>query len=165
MCILSTVSLNSIEAHKFWICLCSLCGHVTFASFLKHQVSLSGILWTSVVSVLSCGPPRAFTVSIALLCVGTGLSICYPPLQSHMQEEFQRQRWRVLPLWSKPAGEWPAPVQGWCVFVNIGVSWEHSTIQSTPKLQSLLFCRSVFKTWSKHVLQQCHLLTLENIPK
>lgn len=90
-------------------------------------------------------------------------SIDLTSVQSLLRGEFQRQPLQVLPLWSKAPGEWPAPIQGWCVLVNIGVSWEHSTILSTPKLQSLLFWRSAFKTWSKHVLQQCHLLTPENI--
>lgn len=90
-------------------------------SFLKHQVSLSGILWNSALSILSCAPPPVFTGSIALLCVGTGLFIDYRSVQSLLQGEFQRQPPWVLPLWSKPAGEWPAPVPGWCVSVNTGV--------------------------------------------
>ena len=51
----------------------------------------------------------------------------------------------VPPLSSKPASKWPAPIQRWCSYVKIDVSFgEPSTIQK--KLQSLLFCRSAFKT-------------------
>ena len=81
------MTLNSSEAHKLWSCLCSLYRHVTFASFLKQQVSLSGILRTSIISVLSCAPPPAFTVSVILLCVGTGLSLYYASVQSLLQGE------------------------------------------------------------------------------
>ena len=74
---LSVVTLNASKAQKLGDCLCSLYRDVTCVSFLKHEVSLSGILWTGIVSVLPCAPPPAFTVSIILLCVGTPLGCLF----------------------------------------------------------------------------------------
>lgn len=76
------MTLNSCEAHKLWNSPCSL-----YRSFLKLQVSLSGIPQTSIVSILSCTPSPAFTVSIVLLYVGTRLSFYYAPVQSLLQAE------------------------------------------------------------------------------
>lgn len=71
----------------------------------------------------------------------------------------------VPPLCSRPASKWPAPIQRWWCLRYYWCVLLRAQYHPKKKLQSLLFCRSAFKTQSKHVPQQCQLLTLENIPK
>lgn len=163
MYILSTVTLNNIETSQtldlssqpVWACYICLLPK-TSSIIVRHPLDQCCF------RIILCSP----TCFYWFLCSAVrgnrtvyGFYICSEPTARTVSEAASAGSSPAV----KPAGQCPAPVPGWCVLVNIGVSWEHCTIQSTPKLQSLLFCSSAFKTWSKDVRQQCHLLTPENI--